>query len=113
MNIKRILSIVIIIILLVLIRNISVSIYTQLKNEDTVDELKEQLSEEKRRQAFLTQRLAEVQTDSFIEKEARQKLGLARENEYQVAVAPPDLNTPESPTYELPNWKKWKEVFNF
>jgi cell division protein FtsB len=113
MNIKTIFSTIIIIILVIFIRNISLSIYTLIKNEDTVNTLKTQLEEEKREKAFLTQRLSEVKTDGFVEKEARGKLGLTRENEYQVFVAPPNTITSDLERYTQPNWKKWIEVFRF
>jgi cell division protein FtsB len=111
MNIKKLLSLFIILILVILIRNIGFSIYTQIKNEDTVNDLKTKLQEEKKEQAFLNQRLTEVQTDSFIEKQAREKLGLTRNNEYSVFAPPPTTNQNIEESYELPNWKKWREVF--
>jgi cell division protein FtsB len=111
MNIKTILTVLIIIILLFFVRSIGLSIYTQIDNEGTVNELKEQLAAKKREKVFLTQRLTEVETDTFVEKEAREKLGLTRENEYRVFTSPPNSLQNNEKIYSQPNWKKWGEVF--
>lgn len=111
MNLKRILSITVIIILLVLIRNIGASIYGIIKNENTVQDLQSQLIEEKKEHVFLNQRLSEVQSTAFVEKEAREKLGLVRQNEYPVFLAPPSIADESTGTQTVANWKKWKMVF--
>lgn len=111
MNLRTIITIVIIFILVILIRNTVVSIYSLIENEGTVQDLQNNLKKEKQRHAFLQQKLSEVKSDSFVEREARSKLGLVRENEYPVFVSPP-LPTPDSQkSQQYPNWKKWKQVF--
>lgn len=52
-----------------------------------------------------------VQTSDFVEKEAREKLGLAQPNQVKIIV--PDWeNTPTpAPILSLPNWKKWGKLF--
>ncbi|HRN96500.1 MAG TPA: septum formation initiator family protein [Candidatus Levybacteria bacterium] len=111
MNIKTIITAIVIIILLVLIRNIVVSIYTLIQNEGHVQDLQTQLQEENKQHAFLNQQLSEVKSDVFVEKEARSKLGLVQENEYPVFIAPPSPTPAFTQEISEPNWKKWKEVF--
>jgi cell division protein FtsB len=66
----------------------------------------------------LERQLAEIQGSDFIEKEVRNKLGLAKEGEAIVVLpdeatlkrlAPQNLN--EGDTLPDPNWKKWEKLF--
>ncbi len=73
----------------------------------------------------LKKRLAEVQSPEFIEKEAREKLGLGREGETIVVLPKQDeiSNIParnafgiadaggQYPISNEPNWKKWWKVY--
>jgi cell division protein FtsB len=111
MNVKIIVTTLTIVILLILIRNISFSIYTLIQNEGIVKDLRSQLEEERKEFVFLNQRLSEVQSDNFIEKEAREKLGLVRENEYPVFLTPPSPLQNTLGQSKEENWKKWKNVF--
>lgn len=111
MKLKNVITIAIILTLLVLMRNIASSIYNLIQNEDIVQDLQTQLERERKEYAFLNQRLTEVKSDTFVEQEAREKLGLVRDNEYPVFVIPPSP-TPTPLRQEADqNWKKWKEVF--
>lgn len=55
-----------------------------------------------------------AQSNSFIEKEARDKLGMSKPGETNV-ILPPNLDElmkPKPiPTPELPNWKLWLNLF--
>jgi len=69
--------------------------------------------EEKNRQ--LQERLKEVKSPEFIEKEAREKLGLAKPGE-TVYILPPNVaylprQEENIPKEELPNWQKWWKLF--
>lgn len=60
----------------------------------------------------LKKRLAEVQSPEFVEKEAREKLGLGKEGETIVVM--PDNANPKSqisnPNNEA-NWRRWWKVY--
>ena len=65
----------------------------------------------------LKRQLEYVKSAEFLEKEAREKLGLAREGEV-VVILPENLeelisaNQPKiSVNQEIPNWKKWLKLF--
>lgn len=80
---------------------------------------KEQLELEKLeiRQEELKKQLEYVKSSEFVEKQAREKLGLAREGEV-VVILPENVeeiirgNQSEiSAHQEIPNWKKWLKLF--
>ncbi|OGM21702.1 hypothetical protein A2714_05395 [Candidatus Woesebacteria bacterium RIFCSPHIGHO2_01_FULL_38_9] len=66
----------------------------------------------------LEKRLQEVQSEEFIEKQLRDKLGLAREGEIIVVLPEDELVKKFAPKFEEeeenlpdPNWKKWLKLF--
>lgn len=80
---------------------------TQKKVDDLVNENKS-----------LDERLNEVKSQEYIEKELRDKLGLAKENEIVVVLPAEDVLKKYAPEIddqqELPpdpNWKKWARLF--
>ena len=76
--------------------------------EDTLSAL-----EEKRRD--LEDKLKEVQSQEFIEKEAREKLGLVKPGETVVlidtSVIPQNVRKDGKKQSDIPNWKQWRDVF--
>lgn len=100
-------------ILLVVIRNLALSVLSLSQNNTPVTQLKQQVEAYKRENQFLTQELAYVQSDEFVERQARQKLGLVKSGEY-IVIAPPQKTKEQaaSPlTSDKPNWRKWWELF--
>ncbi len=110
---KRLLPILIILVLLFVIRNIVVSITALLQNEHTLTSLQNQLKEKKQEQAFLHERLEFVQSDKFIEEEAREKLNLVKDGEYIILLPSPPEQSNDVKSLERsdPNWKKWWGLF--
>lgn len=109
---KRILPIIIILVLLFVIRNIVVSIQTLLQNEHTLTKLQEQVQQKQQEHAFLQERLEYVQSNNYIEEEAREKLNLVKEGEY-IILFPSPTDTPLEPQVKKnhPNWEKWWKLF--
>lgn len=61
----------------------------------------------------LQKRLAEVSSDAFVEKEAREKLGLGKLGE-TILILPNQSRDPRSQILDLrdePNWKKWWNLY--
>lgn len=53
-----------------------------------------------------------VQSPEFAEKEAREKLGWAKEGEEVWVLPPINVNQPEiEENPDIPNWRKWLELF--
>lgn len=82
------------------------------EEEKKVEKLKEENEE-------LEKKLNEVINDDYIEKELRDKLGLAKEGETVVVLPPEDVvkslapqEVREEETLPEPNWKKWLNLFN-
>ena len=96
------------------IRNVrkAISIRSEIAREQAkVDKIKEQ-------NARLEREIAQTQSETFIEKQVRDKLGLVKEGEAIVVL--PDEETlrklaPQIPmeedTLPDPNWKKWLKLF--
>lgn len=111
------LLIVIICILLVisLVQNISRSRQMQ----QTLANAEASLNELKNRQTNLQQDLSIIESDFYLEKEARNKLGLVKEGEVVIVLPDEELLRRLSPRKEQqeniaalkPNWRKWLELF--
>ena len=81
------------------------------KVEQNIEKLKEDNKE-------LEEKLGEVQSTQFIEKQIRDKLGLAKEGEIIVVLPNEDVLRRLAPKIEEdetklpdPNWKKWMNLF--
>ena len=85
--------------------------------ERRVDQLKHQNKD-------LTQKLDYYRSDEYVEKVAREELGLVRPNDVAVIIVPPDgsrspfVSPTPPPTIpsavtetEVPTWQKWLSVF--
>lgn len=109
---KKLLSIIAIIILLIVIKNNVSSIFITLEDETTAENLKEKLVSEQKKNQFLKEHLFYVKTNQFVEKEAREKLGMSRPGEF-IVIAPTStpLNHEKIEIDNKPNWRKWLELF--
>ena len=111
-NTKTIIPIIIILILLFIIRNIINSIMTLSENSHIVTTLKLQEQKDKNQQQFLKQQLYFVNTPSYIENQAREKLGMVKQGEHIVLAPLPIQNsTIIKKTNKTPNWQKWWKLF--
>lgn len=99
-----------------LIRNIN-RINEAKKRVDRTKEKLEKLAQENKR---LEEELRKIQKDEFVEKQLRDKLGLAKEGE--IVMVLPDTETlkklvsqipEEEETLPDPVWKRWMRLFNF
>ncbi len=89
-----------------------------IKTRAEIQKEREKVEKMKEVNAGLEQAIAEAQSTSFIEKQVRDKLGLAKAGESIVIL--PDENTlrklaPQTLDEENllpdPNWKKWEKLF--
>ena len=82
-----------------------------------VDQHGSLLTHEKEENDRLKRKLYEVQSPEYIEKQAREKLGMSREGEY-VVMLPASLSAQKKAIDEpivtlvsLPVWKQWLSLF--
>lgn len=109
---KKILAVIIIIGLVLIIKNILFSIHSLLENGKTITTLKEEVAAGKKKKQFLAERLYYVNSNEFIEQEARDKLGLIKSGEY-VVIAPnePTPTPPPSKKTTVSRFYEWLRLF--
>lgn len=101
---------------LYLIVSLSRDVWHLVQKETEIKKSQFQLSQQMATNWQLKQRLEEVQSPKFVEQEAREKLGLAKEGE-TVYVLPGSLGKLQTGLGEveqekdLPNWRKWWNLF--
>ena len=110
---KKSLFIVAIIIFLITINNLVGSIYSIWQKDKLVTDAQKQLIYQKEENERLKSALSYVQTQEFIEKEAREKLFMTKPNESIVLGSEDTQKNENSLTTEQdkPKWKKWWELF--
>lgn len=110
--VKRFLPIIIVLLLLLAIKNNISGIFHTLEDKNTAETLRKKLAEEKKKNTFLKERLFYVETNNFVEEEAREKLGMSKPGEYLIIAptsTPPDKTDIE--VNNMPNWQKWLKLF--
>lgn len=97
---------------------LSRNILTLVSVEDRIDDLRQKIVKEEGKKKELLRLREDVSSPFFIEKEAREKLGLAKEGETVVVLPSEDylrsLITPldeEDVPINKSNWKKWLKLF--
>ncbi|HEX6977230.1 MAG TPA: septum formation initiator family protein [Patescibacteria group bacterium] len=117
-NIRLITNILIIVVIILLSLSLLGSIKKILNANQKLTEAKNKIEAAQKEQEELKKKVAEAKSQEFIEKEARNKLGLAKAGE--IIVVLPDAQTLKllAPTPEKeenflpdPNWKKWAKLF--
>jgi len=112
---NRFISSVLLLLGLYLIVSLSRNIFTLIKKGEEIKKQNLKLESLRQENIDLKTELEYVSSPEFIEKEARDKLGMAEEGE-QVVVLPKNveeivLPRQEEKPEELPNWKKWYRLF--
>lgn len=90
------------------------SIIGHLQRRDVVGERRQVLQGAQKRNQELNDRLREATSAAFIEKQAREKLGLARAGDTIILLQSP-IQTPESQegrgVVHVSRWKSWWKLF--
>lgn len=112
---KKVISVLFLLATLSIVR----SIYGLLGKDDAIDEARARVEELKTEQAELIELQKEVNSPEFVEREARDRLGLGKEGEVVVILpsedvlkdlAPPLAELEEYPE-EDPIWRRWAKMF--
>lgn len=107
---KKIILIAIIAFLVLAIYQLVLQIRDSMESIEKSTTLQEQYDENLKKNAFLKERLEFVQTDEFINEQARNELGLVQKDEYIVLAPPPEGREFEEILDKTPNWKKWLDL---
>jgi cell division protein FtsB len=115
---KKLISSLIILFSLYLIVSLSREIFDLIQKEKVIGQEQLKLEELKVANQVLEEQLGYVQSEEFVEEEAREKLGMTRDGE-TVVILPENFEEmveqsrgvvePE----EIPNWKQWLGLFGF
>lgn len=115
---KKYIKYAILIVSLFLIFSVSRSIWGLLQKGRTLDEAKERVEELEKEQAKLLKMREVVESEEFVEREAREKLGLAKPGEVIVVLPPDDILRKFAPkveeeefVQEQPIWRRWVGMF--
>lgn len=116
MSKKRIARILVLVLGFYFIVSLVQQILSLWKAEERIKIAQEKVEEAGRESEELAEKLKYVRSEEFVEKEARDKLGMGKEGETAVVV-PKDLIEKEVEKAEkeepkkVPNWRLWKEAF--
>ena len=107
---NRLISGVILITGFYLIFTISKSTFNLWQKAEAVKEAQKDRIDAERKQKELKDKLEFTQSQEFIERQAREKLGLVKPGETVMIITP--LEATQSVIAEtLPNWKRWLKLF--
>ncbi|HCM82250.1 MAG: Septum formation initiator [Candidatus Gottesmanbacteria bacterium GW2011_GWB1_44_11c] len=108
---------IILLVSIFMIISLSRSVVDLWERRNIVQEEQKRLSQLEKKHEELTKKLEMVQTSAFVEKEARDRLGMAKEGETIIIMgeSPLPQNTGKAPqpgnSPMLPNWKQWWKIF--
>ena len=90
------------------------SIIGTIRQNDILSERRAVLEKEEKRSAILQEKLRESTSASFLEKQAREKLGLVKEGETVVLLGQPQTQEDENVNSSVVSeslWKRWWKLF--
>ena len=88
------------------------NVWSLYKSGEMVKQAERELAEAKKQNEKLGNRWEEVQSEGFIEKEAREKLGLGKPGEVVVILPTPEkVQGSMFNVQEESNWRKWWELY--
>lgn len=109
---SRLFKLLVLVASLILIVTLSRSVYNLWQRRDIVSQRARELARQKAENQRLKQKLSEVQTPEFVERQAREKLGLVKPGEVVVLVPKTEAGSEDqTATQPLPNWQKWWRLF--
>lgn len=112
---KRMVFYIIVIACLFIIKDLIVSIYEVWRKQDLLVAAKKDLEAEKQRNNQLKAQISIVESEFYIEEQARNKLFMLRPNEQEILVSR-NLFTASGSAHTQeqagePNWRKWWRLF--
>lgn len=102
---------IILVVGIITIINLSRSLFDLLKKDEIIEKTNNNLEKVEQENKDLKEKLSEVQSKDYVEKQARDKLNLGKEGEVVLilpSVSPPP---PKEEKKILANWEKWLALF--
>lgn len=111
-NYKILIGAVVSIALILFLINTTKNLLQIQQSGSLVEELEDELSRKQNHNKFLQEQLKYVQTNDFIERESREKLGLVKKGEVVVQEKfESGIKIEIEENLSKPNWKQWLELF--
>lgn len=115
MPLKKIAFWVVVIFFIFVINNLLHSIFSFSQKEDLIVKKEQELANAKKENARLKKQLAEAKKPQFVEKEARDKLFLAKPGEGVLMLASGNASKSSQAVIKvkesIPNWIEWYNLF--
>lgn len=109
---KKIPYFIVVLILLFIINNLAHSIIDIYQKQDVLTNAQKQLDREKTKNQKLKAELSYVQSQQFLEEEARNKLFLIKPGEQEILIPQTEEQKGrETPKKQIPNWQQWLNLF--
>lgn len=109
---KRAIFVIVFVVSVFTIKNLVQSIYDLWQKQDLLVQANLRLEKEKKRHEELRRKLAVVESEHFIEEQARNKLFLGREGESEVILPPPaETSVASAAAEKKPNYQQWLDLF--
>ena|SRR5258706_11083711 len=116
--IKRFAGIILVILIILLTISIGKNYVKLQKAGEIIDEARSEVRKEEEEQSSLEKQLNQAESQEFVEKQLRDKLGMAKEGEIVIVLPEADSVRALVPKRkfeeELPreaNWRKWRDLF--
>lgn len=115
-NKKKLLILAGVVLILGLLFSLGRQVYEVLKISERITEETEKLTRLQQQNQELRKKLGYVESGEFIERQARDKLNLARENEVVMVISPKEIDQilqegREKQVEKIPYWLGWLKVF--
>lgn len=108
---KKVIYIITVAILLLVINDISHSIYDIWQKKDYITQAQKELNIQKQENQRLKSALSYSQSQEFIEKQAREKLFMVKNGEQAILIEQGLEKADVSKKEVDPNWRKWWRLF--
>lgn len=111
-NYKILIGAILVIALVIFLANTTRELFVIQNSGSVVEELENELDRKQNHNKFLQEQLKYVQTNDFIERESREKLGLVKKGEVVVQEKlESKIKVEIEQNLSKPNWKQWLELF--
>ena len=112
---RKLLSVAILAVSIFLVTSLAKQVWSTVENSQRLDQARVKLAQEEGKNTQLKDTLSYLESNNFVEREARDKLGLSKTGE-TVVIIPQEVlakqvSSPKDLSTEIPNWQRWWRLF--